>query len=352
MTKKITKQEANQTVAGKKKKVAFALQGGGAHGAFTWGVMDRILEDGRFEIEGLSGTSAGGMNAAAIAQGLFKGGNEGARETLKEFWMLMSKKGEASPLKPTPIDELVGNYGLSNQPIYTFLNILQGFLSPYQLNPMNLNPLKDFVSEFFDFQALTNPRAPKVFLCATHVRTGKLKIFSGKELSIKSLLASACLPFMFQAVEVGGEYYWDGGFIGNPAIFPLINECETSDIIIIQLTQSERAKLPTTAREIIDRHKEITYNNCLVREMRAIAFITDLIDKGIVEKDKLKRLHIHVIRNEETFENLELSSAMNTSKEFLEHLFQEGRKTADAWIKKHFEDIGKKGTTDMEKYWL
>lgn len=335
-----------------KKRVAFALQGGGSHGAFTWGVMDRLLEDDRIIVEGLSGTSAGGMNSAAIAQGLRKGGNESARKELREFWLKIAKTGENSLLKPTYYDHMIGNFGLGNSPFYMFMNFMKGFLSPYQMNPANINPLADFVDEFFDFNLLHMDGTPKLFLCATNVRTSKLKIFSGKEISKDALLASACLPFMFQAVEIDGEHYWDGGFVGNPAIFPLIYECDTQDIIVVQLTQLRREKIPTTAQEIIDRHKEITYDNCLLREMRAIAFTTGLIDKGIVKDGALKRLYMHVIRNEDTFEALDLSSALNTDLHFLEHLYDQGRKTADKWLKNHFDDIGKRSSTDLEHDWV
>lgn len=333
-----------------RKRVALALQGGGAHGAFTWGVLDAFLEDGRVDIEGISGTSAGGMNAVACIQGYMKGGREGARKELRRFWEVISDYALVnSPLRPSFQNQLMGNPNLGDSPSYIWMNFLQGMLSPYQLNPMNLNPLESFAKQFFEFEALRQFKGMQLFLCATHVATGKLKIFKLEELRLEALLASACLPFLFHAVEIDGEHYWDGGFVGNPAIYPLIYECETPDVMVIQLTAMQRPDLPQTSREIIDRHKEITYNACLMREMRSINFISKLIDDGLLDANKIKRLNVHLIRNEETFEKLEISSALNADLRFLEHLFKEGRKTGKDWLEKHYDDIGVRTTAEIQK---
>jgi NTE family protein len=331
----------------KKKKISCALQGGGSHGAFTWGVMDRLLEDGRFEFEGLSGTSAGGMNAVAIVQGLMRGGPEQAREELRNFWTKISESGKNSAMKPGPLDKMQGKYTMSNSPGFMMFDFMTKLFSPYEFNPKNINPLKDVVQELFDFENIRKFKESKVFLCATHVYTGKLKVFSSEELKPECVLASACLPFLHQAVEVDGEYYWDGGFIGNPVLFPLIYECKTPDIVVIQLNPTHRPHLPTTSRDISDRLNEITCNASLVREMRSIAFISKLIDDGLLDSKAVKRLHIHLIRNEEVFQELGFSSKLNSDWDFLTHLFNTGRETADAWIKKNYDNVGVKTTADI-----
>lgn len=347
-----------------KKKIAIALQGGGAHGAFAWGVMDRLFEDGRFEVLGISGTSAGGMNAASAIQGMIKGGDSGARETMRHYWKSMSELSKKispyhNPMLEGPMGEALGKVNdslrlmfpwlpdmmekhdnMDKLPIFHMMQHLGNAFSPYDLNPKNDNPFGDFIHDFFDFNCIRKQNEKRIFLGTTHVKTGKIKIFSNEDISSDVLMASACLPFLFQGVKIDGEYYWDGGFIANPAIYPLIEACDTKDIVIVQLTRTRCDELPTTRAAINDRLKEITYNGCLVREMRAIYFITQLIDKGIIAKDKMKRLNIHMIKNEETFKDLNLSSAMNTDWDFLTGLFESGRKTADKWIHKNFDHVG------------
>lgn len=322
------------------KKISIALQGGGAHGAFAWGVLDKLFEDGRFDVRGISGTSAGGMNAVASLMGLIKGGNEMARATLKDYWKSMSELSKKiSPIPMNPIDKAIGNFNLNHSLGYILGSTLQNYFSPYDTNPTNLNPFEDFVRDFFDFKLIRSHSDRRVFLGATHVATGKIKIFTNEDLSADMMMASACLPSIFQAVRVDDEYYWDGGYIANPAIYPLMND-DVSDIVLIQLTKSHCDKLPKTRAEIEDRFKEITYNGCLVREMRAIHFITDLIDKGKVVPGALTRTNMHVIKNEEVFKKLNLSSALNTDWDFLTMLFEAGRKTASEWIVNHYDKVG------------
>ncbi len=330
-----------------RKPIALALQGGGSHGAFTWGVLDALLDDGRFFIEGVSGTSAGGLNGAALLQGLVKGGPKQAQQELRHFWERMHDVAALNPFQSSLLPNMTISRNLRNSPVYNAMNLMRQMYSPYEFNPLNMNPLEDFVDGFFDFSLLNDKRKAKLFLCATHVETGKLKIFQGKEITKKALLASACLPFIFQAVEIKGEHYWDGGFIGNPAIFPLIYNCSTRDIMVIQLTQGKRKKLPKTAQEIYNRHKEITYNASLVREMRAIHFISTLIDRGAIVDKSVKRLYIHIIRNREVFEDLDMSSAMNTNWNFLTHLFEAGQETGKDWIEKHYDDVGKRTSANL-----
>jgi NTE family protein len=302
-----------------------------------------LLEED-IEVEGLSGTSAGGMNALAVMQGLLKGGRQGARDALRDYWTQMSERMKSFPVQRTPLDKATGYYGLDRSPLFHAFEQFAATFSPYQWNPLGLNSLRDFAAEFFDFGLLQASKSPKAFLSATNVLTGKLKVFSGKEIRLESLMASACLPILFPAVLVDGEYYWDGGFIGNPALFPLIYNCDSPDILIVELTPMRRPKLPTTMHEISNRLKEITFESCLVRELRAIEFITQLIDEGKIVDKSVKRLNMHIIRDESLFSELDLTSARNTEMEFMEFLFEHGRKTAEEWIGEHFDAIGVRST--------
>lgn len=330
------------------KKIAIAIQGGGSHEAFVWGVLDRLLEDDRISIEGMSGTSGGGLNALACLQGMVKNGSQGARQSLKEFWKQVSDLSALNPCQPPFFDRIVGHFDLDRSLSYQLFHQMIMSFSPYQWNIMNFNPLDFLVRRFFDFEAINKVTDVKVFLCATHVRTGKLKIFSNPYLSADAAMASACLPFLFQAVRVNEEYYWDGGAVGNPVIFPLIDGCETSDIVVIQLTRSHLPYVPMTLKDIRLRDREISFNLSLLREMRAIAFITHLIDTGKIVPGSVKRLHMHLIRNEEVFSYLPLDTAYNTNWDFLQYLFYWGRRTAHQWLEENFDNIGTKSTVNLE----
>lgn len=333
----------------KAKKIAIGLQGGGSHGAFSWGVLDALLEEDRLDIVGLSGTSAGGMNAAAVLQGFNKGGREGAREELRRFWkMVHNRSADLSP-KPSPINSMLGNHSLRGSPMYAWMNMMRDFYSPYEFNPLDLNPLKYLVHDFFDMDILHQPSKLKIFLCATHVKSGKLHIFKGKDLTKEALLASSCLPTLFRAVEVNGELYWDGGYVGNPALHPLIYSCPTKDIAIIQLTQSRREHLPTTADSIMDRYQEITYNSCLMHEIRAIHFISKLVERGMILDKSIKALNLHIIRDNDFFAELDLSTALNTDWNFLLQLFEAGRNSGKRWLEEHYDDIGHRSSAKLEE---
>lgn len=336
-------------MSNKPKKIAIGLQGGGSHGAFSWGVLDALLEDDRIEIVGLSGTSAGGMNAAALLQGYNKGGRDGAREELRRFWQMVYARSADLSLKPSPLNSMLGSHSLRGSPLYAWMNMLRDFYSPYEFNPLDVNPLKYLVSDFFDMDILHKPSNIKIFLCATHVKSGKLHVFKDKELTKEALLASACLPTLFRAVEVNGEYYWDGGYVGNPAIHPLIYNCPTKDMVVIQLTQSYRELLPTSADAIMDRYQEITYNSCLMHEMRAIHFISKLVERGVVTDDSIKALNIHIIRDNDFFAELDLSTALNTEWKFLNQLFEAGRRSGLRWLDEHYEDIGHRSSAKLEE---
>lgn len=337
-----------------KKSVNLALQGGGAHGAFTWGILDKFLEEDIFEIEGISATSAGSMNAVVLAQGLMEGGNDAARKRLEEFWRAMSDYGNQMGITAkTPWDffwEPILKVPLS---FYVF-NSISSVFSPYQFNPMNYHPLREVLEKIVDTEQLKKKSKIKLFICATNVKTGKIRIFNEEALSIDAVLASACLPKLFQAVEIDGEFYWDGGYLGNPAIFPLIYETDARDIIILHTVPIVRDNIPTTVVEVDSRLREISFNSSLMREMRAIAFVTTLIDQGWVKDEfmhHLRRLYIHCLRADQSLLKYPAASIYVPDWEFLEELKELGRKAATEWLKEHYAAIGHKTTIDFNE-WL
>jgi NTE family protein len=337
----------NSSSTPKQKKVVVALQGGGSHGAFTWGVLDALLEKKDFFIEGISGTSAGAMNAVAATQGLLQNGNKGAQQMLQAYWEKIGEKGRKSPLQFSPLDKAVKHFDMSNNPVFKMMQSIGGMFSPYQLNPKNVHPMRDVVEGLFDFKLLQEAQERKVFLCATHIATGKLKIFTGKELTSDAVLASACVPSLFQAIEVNGEFYWDGGFIGNPAIYPLLYNCDAVDVIVIQIRRVHDHVIPRTVHDINNRLGEITQNACLTREMRSIAYITKLIEDGVIPKGRVKHLHMHLIRDDEFFGTLDRSSGFSADPDFLAYLRDAGRRCGEKWIKEHYNNIGVRTTANL-----
>jgi NTE family protein len=334
------------------KLVNLALQGGGAHGAFTWGVLERLLQEPRFEIDGVSATSAGAINAVVLAHGLTIGGREGAVNALAGFWKRVSKLAKSSPLQPSWYDRVIHNHGLEYSPGYFFFDMLSRIFSPYQLNPFNYNPLKSILEEVVDFDGLRRRCAVKVFLSATNVRTGKIRVFSGDELCVASVLASSCLPLLSQAIEIDGEHFWDGGYMGNPALFPLIYECNSCDIFIVHINPTERFEIPKTAPEIINRINEISFNSSLFREIRAIAFVGKLIDDGKVTDGSLKRMLIHSIAADDVMQGLGPISQLNADEQFLTHLHDIGWKRADQWLETHVDKVGVESTVDVRAKYL
>lgn len=329
-----------------KKIVNLAFQGGGAHGAFTWGVVDRLLEEPAFEIEGITGTSAGAMNATVLAYGHAKGGNEGAREALDAFWHGVAEAARYSPYKPTFFDRLKGNWSLDNSPGYQIMDMIGRMFSPYDLNPGGNNPLRDVLNQHVDFEFLQKNSKIKVFLNAVNVRTGKLKQFTNDVMTVDAVLASGCLPFMFHAVEIDGEHYWDGGYCGNPALYPLIYHCTSPDILLVQINPLERNELPRSARQILDRVNEISFNSSLMREMRAIKFVTDLIDQGTLSEEEYVKLHVHMISSGE-LQEFGASSKLNAELGFLLTLKRLGRETAETWLHENWAKVNHESTCDL-----
>ncbi|MGA2816268.1 MAG: patatin-like phospholipase family protein [Xanthobacteraceae bacterium] len=326
-----------------KKVVNLALQGGGSHGAFTWGVLDRLLEEKRLKFEGITATSAGAVNAVVLADGLAAGGREGARDALRLYWQKVSEISSRGIFKT---DKANSDFGLENSPGFLFVESLTFFASPYQMNPFNYNPVKDLLAEAINFERVRQQRAVKLFICATNVQTAKAKIFAGKDLGVEHLLASACLPLMMHAVEVDGEFYWDGSYAGNPAIFPLVYDCEARDIIMVHITPAERPGVPTTSPAIMNRTQEISFNTSLIREMRTIAFLNKLIDNDRVSG--AKRMLMHLIEAEDLIRGFSWSSRLNGDWDFLMHLHEMGRERADKWLATNFDHLGKQSTVDLE----
>jgi NTE family protein len=337
-----------------KRPVNLALQGGGAHGAFTWGVLDRLLEDDRLVIEGISGTSAGAINAAVLAQGFLKGGAAGARAALDSFWHRLSQIGWLSPVHRGWFERAMGTWNLDASPSAVLADELSRLISPYQLNPLNLSPLRELLAAMLDWTALNAADAIKLYITATNVETGKARIFSRHELTLDALLASACLPQIFQAVIIDGQPYWDGGYMGNPSIWPLIYNCGSRDVIIVEINPLTRKGVPRTAAEITNRLNEITFNASLMREMRAIAFVERLVeaDGKHPEVERLKKMLIHMIEAEEAMEELGVASKLNTDLDFLLYLKDLGRRTAGRWLDRHFAALGRYSSLDIRKVFL
>jgi NTE family protein len=329
------------------KKINLALQGGGAHGAFTWGVLDCFLEDRRLQIDAVSGTSAGAMNAVVLASGMQQGGEDGAREHLEAFWYEVSKQAKYSPIQRSPLDVFLGEWSLDHSPSYLFFDVLTRFASPYEFNPLNANPLRDVVEKTVDFNRVNACEHMKIFVAATNVFTGKIRVFSEKEVTLDAVMASACLPQVFQAVEIDGEPYWDGGYMGNPPLYPLFYDTDTPDVMLIQINPIERRKVPKTAREIVNRLNEITFNSTLLRELRAIDFVTRLIEEGKLSGDEYMKVNMHRISAGE-LKPLQASSKLNAEWAFLTDLKELGRKTAQEWLERHYDDIGKRSTIDVK----
>jgi NTE family protein len=336
---------------GNRKRINLALQGGGAHGAFTWGVLDYLLEDGRLEIEGISGASAGAVNAVMLADGLCRGGPEEARKRLADFWRAVSLGGNLPELQRKAIDRLFSFMPLEDSPMAFWFDAVARYLSPYDLNPLNINPLRDLIEDFVDFETLRNCPNPQLFVSATNVHTGRLRIFAHEKLSADVVLASACLPHLFQAVEIDGVPYWDGGYLGNPAIFPLFGTTETEDVLIVQINPVARHVTPTSSREIMSRLNEVTFNAPLMGELRAIEFVARLIDTGRLQRGKepgkYRRINVHRVALDSSAKKLDTHSRLNTDYDFFTLLRDHGRRAAEEFLDAHFGDIGVRGTVDL-----
>ncbi|HET8728719.1 MAG TPA: patatin-like phospholipase family protein [Alphaproteobacteria bacterium] len=336
------------------KPLNLALQGGGAHGAFTWGVLDRLLEEDGLAVEGISGTSAGAMNGAMVALGFERDGAAGARAALERLWRAVADAARFSPVQRSLFDGMPGGnpWNMDYSPGFLMFDALTRIASPYQFNPLDLNPLRELLEGLIDEGELRSCRRIKLFVCATNVRTGKARIFSGDQLSIDALLASACLPQIHRAVEIDGEAYWDGGYMGNPAIYPLIYDCASPDVAIVQINPITRDEVPTTAAEIMNRVNEISFNSTLMREVRAIAFVQKLMREARLPAERYKFVNLHLIGDEEKMAGLGVASKLNAGWDFLCHLRQVGRDAADGWLGRNRDRIGVETTVDLQEVFL
>ena len=326
-------------------RVDLALQGGGAHGAFTWGVLDRLVEEEWLVFDGISGTSAGAMNAAVMASGFHHGGIDGAKAALETFWKAVSDAARFSPLQRGPIARWLGRWTLEDSPAYMASEVMSRVFSPYDLNPMNTHPLRGILAETVDFDCLA--RVPtRLFITATNVRTGTGRVFRNAEITPDVLLASACLPTLFQAVEIDGEHYWDGGYVGNPTITPLVRECDSHDTILVQINPIVRDAVPKTARDIMNRLNEVAFNSPLVKELRMIALLNRVADPGHGEGAKWAAMRIHRIATDRVTE-LDSTSKLITEWRFLRGLHDEGRRVAGLFLEEHGADLGKRSTLDL-----
>ncbi|MEI6201812.1 MAG: patatin-like phospholipase family protein [Enhydrobacter sp.] len=338
-----------------RKRINLALQGGGSHGAFTWGVLDALVEDGRLEIEALSGTSAGAMNAVIFMQGWAKNGPDGARAELRAFWTELGAMAFTSPIQRTPLDQLRGIWNLDDSPAALWADVMQRTLTPWMRNPLGLDPLRDLLRRHFDQNAVRECHGIKAFIAATNVQTGKARIFTREELTVETVLASACLPNVHNAVVIDGVPYWDGGFRGNPPIWPFIYASDSRDVVIVELDPSFRPGVPKSNAEIADRLNEITFGGALIAEMRAIAFVQDMIEKGAITGEfgaRLKEIMIHSINDEASIAPMGSVSKFLIEPAFLEHLFQLGRTAATKWLASTFEEVGVKSSIDVRARFL
>lgn len=341
----------------KLKKINLALQGGGAHGAFAWGVLDALAEHGGLDVDGISATSAGAMNASVFAYGKMMGGNEGARTALNDFWYDVSQAGQVfAPAGPSWWDMFTGgSFGaMESAASYMAFDSFTRMISPYDFNPLNLNPLREILEKHVNFDELTTCECAQLFVCATNVRTNKIKIFDNEGVTADAVMASACLPMLFQAVEIDGEAYWDGGYMGNPALYPLVYDTATDDILIVHLNPIERPEIPKTAAEIHNRINEISFNSSLLRELRAFEFAKRLVeDKWIKEEFrehfKFDKLCMHQIHADKELRDLSVASKFNPDWSFLTDLRDRGRKEAKRWLKKHYDDVGKRSSMDLRE---
>ena len=341
-----------------RRQIDLALQGGGSHGAFTWGVLDRLLEDERLEIGGISGTSAGAMNAVALAAGLMEGGRDGARAALHRFW---TRVAQASPFNQLPAGPWGGFFGPDSPwmaPLQAYSQWLGQLVSPYQFNPLNLNPLREILRTEIDFERVRRCGKTRLFIAATQVRSGRLRIFGQDELTADMVLASACLPLLFQAVEIDGQPYWDGGYAGNPSLLPLITDTVSDDLLLVPINPSLRESTPTTAQDILERTNEITFNASLLKELNTIALLKQVLQEQRLARAgarkptqplfaRVEALRVHRLEAEAELAQFGASSKLDTRWSFLQQLHGIGRQAADAWLRQNFRHLGHRSTVDL-----
>jgi len=330
------------------KLVNLALQGGGSHGAFSWGVLDRILEDDRIQIEAITGASAGAINAVALAAGFADGGKEAARQSLRSLWEGVLDEARKSPLQRSPFEFLMNGWGLDASPMYVMFDLITRVASPYDFNPLNLNPLRDIVDRLIDFDRVRHSDI-KVYISATNVESGRAQVWDERVLTADHVMASCCLPWLFQAVEIDGVPYWDGGFTGNPALWPLFETSQSDDVVLVQINPIRRPGAPKTARDIIDRINEITFNSSLLRDLRSVDFVGRLIESGRLDGTRYRNVRMHMIGDEPTLSALGSSTKFNVEERFVTMLFDHGRAAADGWLAANLRHLGERSTINLRR---
>ncbi|MBN8531885.1 MAG: patatin-like phospholipase family protein [Alphaproteobacteria bacterium] len=342
----------------KHKRINLALQGGGAHGAFTWGVLDRLLDEEELLIEGISGTSAGAMNAAVLINGYIKDGRAGAKAALEDFWLRVSGHKLLSWM--TPPGDFMRRMASDNPhmfdldwtPGYIAFDLLSRMYSPYDLNPLNINPLREILDDVLDLKQLQACSLIKIFVTATSVTTGQPRIFTCEEITADVLMASSCIPMFFQAVQVGDDHYWDGGYVGNPSIYPLIYNCESRDVVIVRVNPLYREEIPHRGMDIINRLNEITFNSSLIAELRVIDFVGKLLDQHKLNDPHYKKLLMHMISPPKVMDRLNASSKVNASWDFFQFLKEAGRESAEEWLKANYGKIGVESSLNVKEAFL
>ena len=342
---------ADQKGAVKTKRINLALQGGGAHGAFTWGVLEQILSDERLSVEGISGTSAGAMNAVMLADGLCHGGREEAQKRLAAFWHSVSSTGNLPALQRAVMERILSFTPLEGSPVQAWFDTLSRYFSPYDVNPLNINPLRDLIERFVDFERLRANTDLQLFVSATNVQTGRVRIFPRDRITVDAVMASACLPLLFRAVAIDGVPYWDGGYLGNPVIFPFFRTTATEDVLVVQINPLFRQSTPMSSSEIVNRINEITFNSSLIGEYRAIDFVARLIDQGKLPRGtgpgEYRRINVHRIVLDRFGTHFDSFSKLSTDYDFFDMLHINGKRAARRFLDEHFDDIGVKSTVDL-----
>src|SRR6202051_3313182 len=326
--------------------VDLALQGGRSHGAFAWGVLDRILDEPWLRIDGISGTSAGAMNAVVLADGYEREGCRGAQVALEKFWRRVSHSARFSPIRRSPLDILMGRWTLDSSPFFVAFDLAARLFSPYDLNPRGANPLRDILSECVDFERVAKSQI-RLSATAPNARTGRGRVFRNNELSPDVLLASACLPTLFQAIDIDGEAYWDGGYSGNPTITPLVRECASEDTIIVPINPIERQGIPRSANDILNRLNEVAFNAVLLKELRMIALLRRVADPRHDEGAKWAKMRGHSVTNE-NMKELSASSKLIAEWDFLCLLRDKGRASAQGFLERHVDSLGRRSTFDLD----
>ncbi len=333
------------------KRINLALQGGGAHGAFTWGVLEHLLGEDRLQVEGVSGSSAGAINAVMLADGLTRGGREEAQKRLADFWRAVSSTGNLPGVQRAVMERILSFTPLEGTPVQAWFDAVSRYFSPYDVNPLNINPLKDLIDRFVDFEALRANSDLQLFISATIVQTGRVRVFPRAKITADAVMASACLPLLFRAVEIDGVPYWDGGYLGNPVIFPFFRTTTTEDVLVVQINPLVRQVTPTSASEIMNRINEITFNSSLIAEYRAIEFVARLIDQGRLPRGmgagQYRRINVHRIVLDRFGTHFDAFSKLSTDYDFFEMLRLSGKRAARRFLDEHFDDIGVKGTVDL-----